>query len=186
MTIAIQALATIRDPMIPASFPVGGRWYVVYTAPQAERRAVDGIMHLGFECFLPMERRVRRKPRVKPQVYEAPLFPRYGFVRFDINRDGWGGILETDGVMDLLRPNNVPVSVPTTIIDGLRLADSIGLLDHTQPPKLGSLVEVTDGPFSGLLGKIMRARSGDRVDVLLKILNGAVRSTFPLSMLREA
>lgn len=170
---------------IPASFPVGERWYVFYTEPQAEKRAQESIAALGLLVFVPFEKRIQRLPRRKPREVELALFPRYGFVRFDINLDAWGAIPGAKGVVDLLRADMIPQSVPDGAIDGLQLADKIGAFDRTKPPSAGMPVEITQGPFAGFIGKIRRARSAERMEVLVKFLNAEIAATVPLSALRE-
>ena len=171
---------------IPASFQMGLRWYVFYAHPRAEKRAQKSITSLGFTAFVPFEKKIRRRPGKKPMLYETAYFQGYGFVQFDINDKRWGSIIDADGVADVLRTMSVPRPVPDAIIDGLKLADSIGLLDCTKPPKAGIEVEVTDGPFASLFGKVLRARSGDRADILFKGIMGATTMvTMPLNVLRE-
>lgn len=171
---------------IPASFPSGLRWYVFCAFAKAEKRAEESIRDLGYPVFVPFEKKIRRKPGCKPRIHEGAYLPGYGFVQFDINDQGWGAIVEADGVIDILRTTSVPRALPDAVIDELRLADSMGLLDATKPPKAGIEVEVTDGPFSSLIGKVMRARSGDRADVLFKgIFGGARTINLPLAFLKE-
>src|SRR5690349_6944970 len=148
-------LVAMAHPLegIPASFVRGERWFSFYTHIHAEKRAQQSIEELGFKVFIPFEKRILRRPRAKPRTYEAPLFPRYGFVRFDINRAEWGEIKYCKGVVDILRNDGIPCSVPQQVIDGLSLAESMGLLDRTKPPKVGQDVLVTYGPFHEFIGK---------------------------------
>ena len=55
-------------------------WYVLYTAPRAEKQVRDRIDALGIECWLPLH----RAPRVwsdRVKIVELPLFNSYLFVR---------------------------------------------------------------------------------------------------------
>lgn len=55
-------------------------WYVLYTAPRAEKQVRDRIDALGIECWLPLH----RTPRVwsdRVKIVELPLFNSYLFVR---------------------------------------------------------------------------------------------------------
>ena len=55
-------------------------WYVLYTAPRAEKQVRDRIDALGVECWLPLH----RAPRVwsdRVKIVELPLFNSYLFVR---------------------------------------------------------------------------------------------------------
>lgn len=176
----------IEHPLanISASFETRERWFVFFTHPSAEKRAQESITELGLPVFVPFEKRIQRRPGRKSRLYEAALFPGYGFVRFDMNDDRWGSIKHSDGVVDLLGSGGVPSSVPDGAIDGLKLAETVGLFDRTKPPSVGMSVEITDGPFASWIGKVTKARSGDRIDVLLNIF-GADRSvTIPVAYMR--
>ena len=163
------------------------RWHVVYTAIAAESRACESISALGFQVFCPFEKRIRRLPGRKPYRFETAYFPRYAFTRFDIDQDTWPAILGAKGVLGLLRNNGVPMAVNDRAIDALKVAERCGLFDRTRPPTVGMTVEVAAGPFTGLIGRVLRARTGDRMDVLLRMFGGAeVTATIPLAALREA
>lgn len=170
---------------IPASFPSGKRWYGFYTHANAERKALEGITEAKYQAFVPFERRKIRKVNRRPREYEAALFPRYGFVEFDINDPEWGAIVDADGVVDLLRSNGVPIAVPGNVIEGLMLAANMGLFDRTKPYKEGMEVEVTSGPFAGFIGKIRKVRSSERVEVLLSLFGSERIATASLSTLRQ-
>lgn len=170
---------------IPLSYPVGPRWFVFYTYIHREKLAEREIFNLGFPVHVPFEKRISKRLRRKQRIYETPLFPRYGFVYFDIDRDDWGSIVNCDGVCDLLRMNRIPQSVPQSMVDGLRLAENIGVFDHTRGPKAGMDVELTDGPFAGFIAKVLRARSAEKVDVLLNFLGGERIVTSEIVNMRE-
>jgi len=161
-------------------------WFAFYTHVHAERLAQKSIERLGFRTFIPFERRMQRLPKRKPRLYEAPLFPRYGFVRFDVTDFGWGAIKTAKGVVDLLKNNNAPVAVSEALIDGLQLMESTGVLDRTQPHRVGMDVLVSHGPFSDIIGKVMRVRARDRIEVLLNFLGSQRVITVPIMNLRAA
>ena len=151
----------------------------------AETRARESISKLGFQVFIPVEKRIQRLARAKPRTYEVPLFPRYGFVRFDINDHRWGQIKYCKGVVDVLRNDGVPISVLQDDMDRFILAESMGLFDRTKPPSVGMEVLVTHGPFADMIGKVRRARARDRVDILLNFFGSMREITVPLVNLRE-
>lgn len=189
MGIAARAVAAIRqpNPTIPISYPVGGAWYAYRTAIKCEWRAKLGIDALGFETFMPMETRaiVRRRRKV---TIESPLFARYGFFHMDINKDEWGEIQLVDGVEAVLTNNQIPVRVPTYEIDQLKLAAKFGLFDRTKKPdpfKPGDEVRIEEGPFSGFIGKVLKARTGDRVDILLNFFGSMREIPFPILQIRS-
>lgn len=162
-------------------------WHAFRSEIKCELRAQTGLRDLGFETFIPVEKRIVVRCRRK-HIVESPLFPRYGFVKFDINRDNWGQIRNTDGVEDLLSNNQLPVRVPENQISQLQLAEKFGLFDRTKKPapfKEGDSVEIGEGPFAGFLGKVMKARTDERINVLLDFFGSARAIDFPLLHIRE-
>jgi len=148
------------------------------------RRAKAGVEDLGYRVFCPMQRTFKRV-RGRKVPADSPLFPGYFFTMFDRERDGWGEIDHIDGVLGILRNGTMPIGIPPADIERLRLAESIGAFDRTKPPQIGLEVEATEGPFAGWIGKIVRARSNERVEVLLGILGRMVSVELPLTSLRE-
>lgn len=160
-------------------------WYAYYTHIHVEKVTQRSIEELGYKTFVPFEKRMVRRPRAKPRLYEAPLFPRYGFVKFDIEDDRWGQIKYCKGVVDVLRNDGVPISIPQTKMDEFILAESMGLFDRSKPPATGMKVLITHGPFADLVGKVIKARAKDRVDVLLSFFGSIREVEIPLVNLRE-
>jgi len=178
---------TVSHPLatIPASFPIGERWYAYYTHIHVEKITQKSILELGYQTFIPFEKRIVRRPGAKPRQYEVPLFPRYGFVKFDINDHNWGQIKYCKGVVDVLRNDGIPISISRHDMDRFILAESMGLFDRTKPPATGMQVLVTHGPFSDMLGKVIKARAKDRVAILLNFFGSMREVEIPLVNLRE-
>ncbi len=183
-----DALDGVHDePLIPASFPVGDAWYVVYTTVKGEFRARLALEAQGFTVFLPVEKRWVRHARRKTQVMR-PLFSRYLFVRFDINRDHWYAIKRTDGVEGILTNNSIPVRVPAAAVEDLRQAQAIGAFDQTTAVlrlKEGDPVRIASGPFKDFIARVKEAKSRKRVDILLQLFGSERILQFSLAQLRK-
>lgn len=154
------------------------RWYVVHTHAASEERARVNLERQGFHAWLPLCRRRRRHAR-KLEVVCRPLFPRYLFVRLDLDTDRWRPILSTFGVADMIGSTAGPVPVPSRVIDGLTArAGSDGIFDLEPAPfKPGEPVRIAGGPFAELEG-IFEAQSDDaRVQILLRLMGRSVRVT---------
>jgi transcriptional antiterminator RfaH len=194
-----QAIERERDrlrrlaakPLMPASFPIGRGWFVAVAQPRRMNwvsrtrcigpfvshtvEAFDAeheIIELGFETFAPAERRYR-KARGRKTVSVLPLFANYIFVRFDREKDSWENILSLDAVQDILMVADLPVRIPDGLITTLRRGEEAGAFDYvrTTPAfKIGQSVQVKEGPFTGLIGKIKAAKAHKRVKILLDSL----------------
>lgn len=154
-------------------------WHVAYTAPQAEGVVADGIKAIGLDCYVPVSRcnKVVRRRRVE---IERPLFSRYVFFGVP-GLTPWRDVLDVDGVEDVLRNNDVPSRLPVAWIDTLRKMEGAGAFDKrpdaAAPFKIGEVVRISDGPFSGLnatvqafMTKLRNVHADRRARVLLDFL----------------
>ena len=111
-----------------------------------------------------------------------PLFPRYLFIRLDVEADNTAPIRSTKGVSGLVRVGHDPAVVPDNVIRELqaRCEEGTGLHRITRRTLTkGAPVSVVDGAFEGVNG-IFEATSGaERVTVLLSILGQERRVTLP-------
>lgn len=171
-----------EQPLIPASFPLGGAWHVIYCNIKCEFRANMGLKAKGFETFLPHIRKRIRHARFT-QVVDRPLFPRYLFVRFDIERDEWfHPIKSTDGVEDLIRNDNIPVRIRDEQMAPIIAAQRSGDFDLTLKRNRrvvsdydrDEVVRISAGPFTGFNATVLAAMpEKNRVDVMLEIMGRA-------------
>lgn len=163
------------------------RWHLAFTAGGAEQDVVKDLNEIGFQAFAPLEK-VRKVIRGRKVERMMPLFTRYVFTRFDSADLEWREILNTSGVVDVVRESasTLPLRMPDIEIERLKLAEKLGVFDRTKPMQAGVEVEVMDGPFTGFIGKVSRARSDDRIDVLLQFLGTERVSCVPLASLRQA
>lgn len=180
-------------PNLPISFPLGRAWFVVFVSAEHMHLARDGslsnfdgghddrpyfpveqaINALGFETFVPTERRYSIKKNKKVEVV-TPLLGSYVFVRFDREADDWGFIKRYDpqrgdgipGVHFVMRDIfNCPKRVPDHELQKLRDAEEHQVFDFTRPPpplQTGDEIEFREGPFMGYRDLIMKIRSAPK------------------------
>ena len=104
----------------------GGRWYLVHTRPNSERKAELNLKAQGFATFLPQVEKTIRHARRFTSV-RRPLFSRYLFVRLDIDRDRWLSVNSTIGVSRLFTQEGRPTAVPIGIVETLLAHSDAGL-----------------------------------------------------------
>ncbi len=159
------------------------RWYVVYTQPRHEDRALWHLRNQGFECFLPRCRKLWRHARsIKPTL--EPLFPRYLFANFDLSAAAWRAINGTRGVVGLIatdsRTHPVPYGVVEAFKDG---ADQEGATPLTVLGVFtqGLKIRITSGAFAGHTGESARVpkNNHERVQILLNFLGVPTRLPLP-------
>jgi transcriptional antiterminator RfaH len=160
-------------------------WYVVYTKPRQESRALENLCNQGFDCFLPtlVAERLRAGHRV--EVLEA-LFPRYLFVYLKAGSSNWSAIRSTRGVARLVEFGGTAARVSSALI--------AALAEHPAQQKalfeVGEQLKVIDGPFVGIEAELLRlyeTPDGEaRVMVLMDILTKQQRISLPASAVRKA
>ena len=159
------------------------RWYVVHTQSRAEERAFWHLKNQGFQCFLPRVVELRRHARQARSVL-ASLFPRYLFVRFDLDATRWRSINGTRGVIRLLTDGISPLPVPVGVVETLlNKCDSRGTVPLTAMGVFarGLNVRIKSGIFSGQSAEIadVFAQGRDRVTVLLTLLGAQTELQLP-------
>jgi len=169
-------------------------WHVVYTAPQGEVTARNGIRAIGFDTYLPLERttKIQRRRRVE---LERPLFSRYVFVGVRI-QDDWQDLKRVDGVESVLCNNDLPSRVPQAFIEKLRHMEVMGSFDFRRgaaPFQIGERVKVSDGPFAGLHAviegfteKLRNVKASRRAKVLLDFLGRQTAMEMDVMALEKA
>lgn len=153
------------------------RWYVVQTQPHGETKAVGHLKRQGFETYLPRYLKRRRHAR-RIEIVEAPLFPRYLFVRIDVSAQRWRCIHSTVGVSRLVCNGEEPTPVGDPVISALREREGTDGLVRLEPRRRfapGEQVRILDGALASCLGLYEGMADADRVKVLLDLLGRKVR-----------
>jgi transcription antitermination factor NusG len=146
-------------------------WYVVYTNPNCERRAVFSLMCKGFKTFYPQTRRYVRSGRVR-RISERALFTRYLFVLVEPGQVR-AEIRNCDGVQGIVcGAGDSAAVIPADTIETLMEAEMNGAFDETTkglapPTPTQELRTVMNGKLGDLASRIKAARSDDRLSVVL-------------------
>jgi transcriptional antiterminator RfaH len=156
------------------------QWYVVHSQANAENRALTNLARQGYDTWLPLYRKTRRHAR-RIETVLRPLFPRYLFVRVDLQAEVWRPILSTMGVSDLVSGADGPLPVGDAVIDALKMqASEDGHFDlRPSAFKSGERVRIRVGPLADLEGIFQLESDAERVMVLLKLMGREVRVTVP-------
>lgn len=153
-------------------------WWVARVRSRQEKALARHLRPLGIPYYLPQrEKRIRRAGRTF--VSHLPLFPGYLFFR------GWD-----DDCYTALRSNLVAQLIE--VVDQPLLDAELARLRTLQESGLplvphpyiepGSAVSITDGPFRGYEGIVLRAKGQLRIIVSISML----RTSLALELDREA
>ena len=159
------------------------RWYVIYSKPHKEGVAEFHLRFKGLEVFLPrllMPESLQRRRRI------VPLFPNYLFVRIQISKE-YHYVLWSPGVKRMVGFNGNPTPLDEEIMDFLmQQANSDGIITARSNLRTGQEVQISGGPFDGLVGIIQEPPDAkERVKVLLKLLNREVKVELPVQFVKS-
>jgi len=164
--------------------PIAGlAWFVVYSKPHKEGRAEFQLRRRGVEVFYP---RLQLPGYVDPRRQIVPLFPGYLFVRIALGSQFYD-VVWAPGVSRFVGTYGLPTPLDDEVVGFLRAnADADGLLRARPTLVVGQHVEITRGPFAGIVGIIQRPPNAKgRIRVLMRFLNrGTVGVELPLQFVK--
>ena len=153
-------------------------WYVVHTHVNGEKRAEINLLRQEFECWLPKYRKNRRHAG-KQETVLRPMFPRYLFIRIDIEKDQWRPILSTYGVASIVGDKNGPYPIEDQIIEEVKKRAGIdGIFDLV--PKTfsaGEKVRIASGPLADWEAIFQEKSDSKRVLVLLSLMGREIKAS---------
>ena len=141
------------------------KWRVVFTRPRSEPLAAASLRRLHMEVFSPMARTEKTRNQLGAT---KPLFPQYLFARVDLTTE-LSDVRHARGVVRVLGSDSESSAVSQQFIDSLRnrLNSEGWIILKQRPIRQGDQVVVSEGPFSGLLGRVECERNGGKRVMLL-------------------
>jgi transcription antitermination factor NusG len=147
-------------------------WYVVYTFPKAERKVKDKLESIGINSFLPMHQVIREWSDRKKKLI-VPLFPNYIFLKAHPSERH-----EVFSIKEIIRYvcfEGKPATIKESIIESLQ-----NLIKRNWPMSVQSIagagtpVIITEGPFMGTEGIVIRSNGKTRLIVQIRSLQREV------------
>lgn len=163
------------------------RWFVVYTRAASEERAAHHLAFQGFKAYLPRYRKNRRHARRVQEVLR-PLFPRYLFVRLNLDVERWRSINGTFGVSRVICHGNLPTPVPDGVVEAIVARETSPGIVELDPPQFrpGEAVRIEQGAFADRVGLFLEMADAKRVVLLLDLMGRTVRATASVNDLAVA
>lgn len=167
-------------------------WYVVQACGRSDAAVGNSLSNLGFEVYCPRVLELRRLGQRQMSAKQrragieisrpalVPMFPRYLFVRFDMG--SWHELVGI-GIRGLLCERGLPVPVPVSAIDHIRLIERGGTASNERLRvvyRIGQEVRINSGPFREFHAVMQTALDlpldavdpATRVRVLLNLFGG--------------
>ena len=155
-----------------------GNWYVIRTQPQADHLAALELNRAGYEVFSPRMKSLRPKGRNT----DAPLFPGYIFLRWDVEGRGKPSFQEVPHVAGWVSFGGEVPFLPDEVVAELayrvdEMNSQGGLWRRFKP---GERVWVVSRVTQGLADVVEEARSPQaRVKVLMQFMGRLVSAQVP-------
>ena len=158
-------------------------WHVVYTKPLTEKKVADRLCQLGIENYLPLYTTVRQWSDRKKKL-ERPLINSVVFVHCTIAQ--LQQLYAVPSVARVLRQDGKPAVVRAHEIQNLRILLQQAGAAELEPIALepGTPIEVTRGPFKGIIGTAVQVLNSLRVLIELRQLGVAFSVNVPKSFVK--
>jgi transcription antitermination factor NusG len=173
---------TVNRPTFRLSDPTS-QWYVLYTKPLSEKKVAERLQLLGIAHYLPLYTTIKQWSDRKKKL-ERPLINSVVFVRCTVPQ--LQRLYTVPSVAGVLRHDGKPAVVQAHEIQNLRiLLQQVGAAD-LEPIALepGTAIEVTRGPFKGIIGTAVQVLNSLRVIIEIRQLGVAFSVNVPKSFVK--
>jgi transcription antitermination factor NusG len=150
--------------------PTEKHWYAAYTHSRAEKKVARELKKQGIEHYLPLTKTLRQWSDRKKKV-EEPLIRSYIFVHITVKE--YMAVLQTAGVMTIVRFSGRPATIPDWEIENLKILLGTALPVTVESRELveGEEVRITRGTLEGLRGTIQQVKGGHKLVISIHALN---------------
>ena len=147
-------------------------WFAVQTRPMCEQRVKLSLSRKGYQCLVPMYRRMRKWCYRFVEV-ELPLFPMYVFCCATPSLAG--RVITTQGVTRLVTFGERLAEIEAHEIEALqRLAQSSLVREPWMYLPNETTIQVETGPLAGIRGKYCLSDKKHRILINVTILQQSV------------
>lgn len=154
-------------------------WHVIYVRQKYERAVSSRLDELGVENLLPLTKTLRLYKSQKRKVV-VPMFP--GYVFLNVRPGKRHHITNLNGVYNFVKVGREFQRVQDWEIENIRILtsnmDNYRDLRSEEYIRRGSLVEVTEGPLSGMKG-LVTGNNGSRILVSIDSIRTAISISVP-------
>ena len=148
------------------------QWYALRVRSKQEGMAEAVLNGKGYHTFLPLYRSTRRwSDRTK--VVHRPLFPGYLFCEFDVTQRA--PVVTVRSIIQVVGFGQGPMPVDATELEQVRRAIGSGMsIESWRHLERGQLVQVQEGPLTGLEGIFVRYHGVNRIVLTLTLIQRSI------------
>jgi len=150
-------------------------WIVARNKPNQDKIALINLERQNFEFFQPTFKTMSRRQNKFKEIIK-PVFPGYIFIAINLEEKNWHKINNTRGISRIIVFGNEIPLIHCELIKELQHRFSLNNIPKiTNPLKIGMNVEISNGPFAQLIGKIEEIDADQHIWILLDILGTQTR-----------
>ncbi|MDN3686540.1 UpxY family transcription antiterminator [Cyclobacterium jeungdonense] len=162
-------------------------WYVMYTAPRAEKKVAQRLKEKDFRVYLPIIEEIRQWSDRKKKV-QKPLFNGYLFVHTSKERL-WES-LQVSGAVKFINFSGEHAVVQQNEIDAIQRVIETGVAVEVDTGNIeqGEKVHILGGPLQGLTGECIQKSNQDYFIIRIPSINQSMLVKVPrkfLEVIRE-
>lgn len=161
----------------------GTHWYILYTAPRAEKKACNELIRHQYEVYLPLVKTLRYWSDRKKWV-EMPLFNSYIFVYTSLAN--YYELLNVDGIVKFVTFEETPAVIKQSEIDLIKtmLTNYSDIEATTEKLEPGTKIKVIAGPMTGQQGELIEYKSKKTVMIELQTIGFSLLVQLPGNIIR--
>ncbi len=168
---------------------VAMRWFAARVASGREQAVENQLTDVGIEALVPMRKGpdLRRRHRVIPGVL-MPVIHGYVLVHMPVDGVVLAGLRGLDHFVSLVGGYERPMAITAQEVRRFKDMAEAGVYDWEKPTgkvfRPGDRMQLFDGPFCGMAGKVLSCRSDGKGDVVVMVdmFGGLVPVTVPLAI----
>lgn len=147
-------------------------WYALYTKPRHEFKAEEQLNVNGIITYMPSVTKVKQWSDRKKKVTEPIL---RGYIFIYANESERLLALEQNSVIRCVSDHGRPAIIPDWQINNLKKMLEYKANYFIQEGLVtGTKVEITQGPFTGVVGIVQSSSEGKTIAVTIELLNRSV------------
>lgn len=170
-------------------------WYAVHTYSGYEKKVEGNLkkrietMNMEdyiFQCIVPIEKVIEDKNGKSKQV-ERKIFPGYVLVEMILTDESWYVVRNTTGVTGFVGSGNKPVPLQDYEVESLLRQMGEDLPTRVFDMEIGDNVNILEGSFADMVGKISEIdREKERVVVLIDLFGRETSIDMSFTQVKKA
>ena len=160
------------------------KWYLLYTAPRAEKKVALELNKREFVTFLPLQKKIVQWSDRKKTI-ESPLFSSYIFIYTSLSY--YYELLNIPGIVKFVNFQGQPVELKESQIDLIKLmvASYSDIEAVNEVFEKGESVKIIAGPLQNQIGELIEYKSNKKVMVKIENTGFSLIVQLPNNILRK-